>query len=185
MSVILRVLTTADVDLVRKWRNLDLSPWRTPHLITEEMQQDFYKSVVCNPKSSHRFWAVDEGSRLVGMVGLTNIQWENRLAELNLIMAPDMMRYADQAVDLLLDQAFGYVGLETICGECYTCSSMLPFWCALTHRYDAFVTNLPRRKYWQGHFRESLYFSISRDKYDNYALPKRVDEHQEGGGENG
>lgn len=174
MTIILRALTSDDCEQVRRWRNADLSPWRTPHLLTEEMQADFYRNVVCDRNAPHRFWAVDDGARLVGMVGCTNIQWENRLCEVNLIMDPVLMRLADMAVDLLLEQAFDFLGLATVCGECYTCSPMLEFWCAVTHRYDCFVTNLPRRKFWQGEFRDSLFFSIFPGMYERERMKRRA-----------
>lgn len=168
MSITLRTLTADDCETVRQWRNADLSPWRTPHLLTAEMQADFYRDVICNRNAPHRFWVVDEGSRLVGMVGLTNIQWENRLAELNLIMRPTD-RYTDapfEAAGLLLEQSFDFMGLETVCGECYDCSSWYGVWKQTAIRYGAYTTHLPRRKFWQGKFHESLYLSIDRTMYE-------------------
>jgi hypothetical protein len=156
----LRVLTADECEVVRQWRNLDLSPWRTPYYLTEEQQQDFYREVVCNRNTPHRFWAVDEGGRFAGMVGLTNIQWENRTAELNLIMGPDMHKLADAAVDLLLEQAFDFVGLLTVCGECYLCSPQLMFWRRKVEGLGAYSTTLPKRKLWQGKMWDSLWFSI-------------------------
>ncbi len=160
----LRVLTAEDCELIRVWRNQNLAAWRTSHLLTEEMQAEFYREVVCNRNAPHRFWAVDEGSRLVGMVGITHIQWENRLAEVNLIMAPDMMRLAHEAVDLLLKQAFDFMGLLTVCGECYMCSPQLAFWKQVSERHEAYTTTLPRRKWWDGKLWDSLHISFRKNE---------------------
>lgn len=171
-------LTLENAEQIRLWRNADLSPWRTPYLLTQEMQEDWYRNTVCNRNSPHRFWAVVEDSRYIGMVGLTNLDWQNRWCELNLIMSPDRWKLADKAVDLLLEQAFDSLGLAMVCGECYTCGSVFSVWDGIVSRWmqnggsGVYRTMLPQRKFWQGKFHESMYFSLN---CDGYQMMKRGD----------
>ena len=40
----LRAITKEEIEIVRQWRNEDLSYLRTPFLLTQEMQEEFYGS---------------------------------------------------------------------------------------------------------------------------------------------
>ncbi len=162
----LRPLTPADMETVRRWRNDHLEGLRTPYPLTREQQEQFYKDVICNRDSQHRYWAV-EGDGLVGMVGLTYIQWENRLAEISLITDPYARKrgIGSDAVKLALEQAFGNMGLLTVYGECYECNPACGFWHRMTERYHGVTATLPRRKFWHGKLWDSLYFSIDADGF--------------------
>ena len=103
------------------------------------------------------------------MGGFTNIQWQNRLAEISLIVDPEKRDkgYGEKAVELLLDQAFKQLNLKTVFGECYGCNeAACGFWQSLTAKYKGFTTALPNRKYWNGEYHNSLYFSIDRDDFN-------------------
>ena len=122
----LRTLTPDNVERAREWRNQSLVSLRTPFALTVEMQQAFYRDVICNRQSPHRYWGLwevflQEHQRpmYVGMGGLTNIQWENGLAEISLIVDPDQAGrgIGQLAVRALLEEGFDRLRLETICGE--------------------------------------------------------------------
>jgi len=102
---------------------------------------------------------------LVGMGGLCGIQWENRLAEISLILDPYVCckGLGSEAVDLLLLEAFGNMGLKTIFGECYMCNPAWQFWKKMKTKYSGQETILPNRKLWEGRYYDSLYFSIDAD----------------------
>jgi len=151
----LEPLTLEQCERVRIWRNAEMEVWRTPFMLTESMQAQFYYDRVCNRDSEHRYWAIvgeqgDEintsmtpenpciktlGRDFIGMGGITYIQWENRIGEIILIVNPEFRRYnlGKKAVDLLLDQAFNHLNLQTVIGECYFCNSAWEFWQKLTH----------------------------------------------------
>lgn len=166
----LRELDREDCEHVRKWRNENLVSLRTPYLLTKEMQEDFYKNVICNRDSNHRYWGIwqDELDQLIGTGGITNIQWENSIAEISLILDPQQISkgYGTQAVDLLLDKAFNYMGLKTVFGECYTSNLSIVFWKKVVEEYNGFQTDLPNRKFWEGKFYNSIYSSIDRDEFN-------------------
>lgn len=169
-------LTKENCEEARQWRNENIAAWRTPFLLTEEMQEDFYRDVVCNRNPPHRYWAIwDEEStnQLVGMGGVTNIQWENQLTEISLVIRPSFqgMGHGQKAVELLLDQAFNYLGLQTVFGECYYTTDAVDFWQGIAEKYNGFTTNLPDRKYWDGEFYSSLYFSIDANDFRKVHSP--------------
>jgi RimJ/RimL family protein N-acetyltransferase len=131
------------------------------------MQDDFYDSVVSNRSSSGRFWGIWAGDRFIGCGGYHPIQWENRLGEISLIFDPEQrgFGYGGQAMSLLLAKAFNELNLQTVCGECYDCNHAIDFWIKIVEQYNAYQTTLVKRKYYDGRYWDSLYFSIDKDDY--------------------
>lgn len=165
MTLTLRALTLAECEAVRGWRNTDevRVGLRTPFALTADMQADFYKAVVCNRQSPHRYYALVDGDTFVGMGGLTDCQWENGLAEISLIVDPAHRRggVGVAAVDALLAEAFERLRLQTVFGECYQVNAAVYFWQKVVAGYQAYGTTLPNRKFWNGVLHDSYYFSIS------------------------
>lgn len=174
-NIQLRALCLDDMELVRQWRNGCLESLRTPFLFTREMQETFYRDVVCSRKADARYWGIwtDCGDlqpekqclHLIGMGGLENIQRENSNAEISLILAPEYRGkgMAEQAVELLLHEAFQNMNLKTVYGEVYRCNNAgVAFWEKIAAKYTADKTELPNRKFWGGMYWNSFYFSIDR-----------------------
>ena len=176
----LEPLSLQDVETIRYWRNQEMECWRTSFMLTKEMQEDFYKRC-CDRNSNHRYWAIvdDSGQEigknfpLLGMGGITYISWENSIGEITLIIDPEKRKdgIGEKAVDLLLDQAFNYLNLQTVFGECYWPNIALNFWVKITDKYSIEGERtkhlvLPNRKYWQGIYHDSLYFSIDKDDFN-------------------
>jgi hypothetical protein len=139
---------------------------RTPYLLTQEMQGKFYQEQICNRQANARYWGAWEEDTFIGMGEITNISLENRNGEIGLIMHPGYVYLAEQAIDLILEQAFDHLNLENVFGECYTCSAYYDMWKSIALRYyddsDALIF-LPRRKYWKSKYYDSLYFNINRE----------------------
>ena len=159
----LKAPTRQDVERVRHWRNAALETLRTPYLISEEMQANFYDSLQ-NRESRNRYWSIYDNDELIGFGGLTGIEWENGLAEISLIMGAKYRGkgLGRRAVNLILDTGFGNLGLKTIYGECYECNSAVDFWGAITLEHGGYITTIPRRKMWQGQLYDALHFSMWR-----------------------
>lgn len=180
----LDALTKEQCEQVRIWRNAEMEVWRTPFMLTEGMQAEFYYDRVGNRSSPHRYWAIvrtieDEIKGVVpetgflGMGGITYIQWENRIGEITLIIDPKLRKdgLGEKAVDLLLDQAFNHLNLQTVFGEVYGCNvDGWEFWKKLANReWDTHGcwTVIPHRKYWSGLYHNSGYFSFDKDDFNN------------------
>jgi RimJ/RimL family protein N-acetyltransferase len=159
-------LTLEDVKEVAQWRALVPESLRTPVTLTPEMQAAFYRQVLSDQRTPHRYWAV-RNHDFIGMVGLTDIQWENGLAEISLIVSPPWRGdgRGAAAVALVLEEAFERMRLETVFGECYVCNPAVHFWQRIAERYQGDITMLPRRKMWAGTLHHSLYFSIGREQW--------------------
>lgn len=165
--MILKELTRADCEHAREWRNQSLETLRTPYALTKEMQSEFYDNIICNRSSPHRYWGVhDLNGVLVGMCGITNIEWENSIGEISLILDPEKRGngLGAKAVDAILDIAFSQMGLKTVFGECYNCnSSGIAFWEKMVVLYNGTEATLPNRKFWCNKYYDSMYFSIDRE----------------------
>lgn len=169
-TVTLDALTQEQCEQVRCWRNEEstLATLRTPFRLTAVQQTMFYHDVVCDPTAPHRYWGAHSNGMFVGMGGLTNIEWENRLAEISLILHPQMRGkgYGFDAVAAILREGFERMGLATIVGECYVINTGgMDFWQKVIERYHAQTAILPRRKFWNGTLSPSLYFTISDEMW--------------------
>jgi len=160
----LRAVSREDAEEVRAWRNDTRETKRTPYYLTKEMQADFFENIVCNRSHNSRWWSVYDGRTYLGLAGLTDIEWENGLAQISLTLSPLRLRegYGRQAMKLILDEAFGNMGLATVYGECYDCNPAVEFWQKITKEYGGYYTLIPRRKRWQGQLYDALHFSIWR-----------------------
>lgn len=162
----LDALTEADCIEMQGVRNEEAvrSGLRTPYLATKESQQKFYREIVCNPSSPHRYYAIrtnDASGKAVGMVGLTAISWENGHAEISLVVTDGFrgQGVGRAAVDLVLEEAFKRMRLVTVFGECYENNTALAWWMKLVEAWpDAGWTTVPRRKFWAGKLYSSTFF---------------------------
>ncbi len=165
----LSVLSKEDCEKVRIWRNQSLETLRTPYQLTKEMQEVFYRDVICNPNSPHRYWAIrSKDNILLGMVGLTDIS-DGLTGEISLIIHPGHRRLgvASESFKRVLDKGFKELSLQIVYGEAYMSNmSGVNFWVKVAMQYNAKTAILPDRKRWQGRFWDSFYFSIkNKDVY--------------------
>lgn len=162
-------LTIEDCEMIRQWRNKDISHLRTPFFLTKEMQIEFYNNVICNRESNCRFWALrkKEGihAGFLGMIGLVNISNENRSGEISIILHQIVRGkgYGKTAIDLLLKEGFNSLNLENIFGECYENSEYVGFWEKYCKAKKVEVYPLPRRKYYNGQYYDSIYFNFTKE----------------------
>lgn len=179
----LQTLTRGQCQLVREWRNAEPQFLRTPYMITEKMQDDFYDNVINDRDSNHRYFAiidkVEKGisekriaetkedipleyiEMFVGMGGLTNIEWQNGCAEISLILDPWYRGHGkdEEAVQLILDEAFKSMRLVSVYGEVYACGNM-GFWKKIVSIHDGYFTFLLDRKFYDGTMYDSMWFSV-------------------------
>ena len=180
--MILDALTLDDCLEVVKWRNEDISGLRTPYFLGEEMQIDFYNKVICNRESPHKYIAIREeedkvllpvngttkDNILIGMGGLTDIDWINRQAEISLIIAPFARGkgLGKEAAVMVIEWGFKTLNLDYIYGECYnTNETGLQFWHDLINEYGGWESNLPCVKYWKGQYWDGMYFKFRREDF--------------------
>lgn len=171
-------ITKEHCQIARVWRNGVREALRTPILLTEEMQDDFYNRIAHERRCEDRYWEVESGGgtdtwHFCGLVGLTDIEFENSLAEISLFLDPTQRRkgIGAAAVHLVLEEAFDRMNLHQVLGECFTCNKCLPFWERITQKYGGRGTVLPHRKYWAGQYWDSFYFSIFEEGWRGAKVP--------------
>lgn len=120
------------------WHLLRVLPWRWKHRDglrtkpgTPWSQWRFYRNVIRNPKSPHRYWSVMQDGRLVGMAGLVNG------SEISLI-TNGQGGIGGEAVRLVLEQT-----TRCVWGEVYTSNPAVGFWRSVVHRYGGWWDNQP------------------------------------------
>ena len=159
LTLRLDALTAAQCETVRQWRNLTPELWRTPFLLTEPQQAEFFRDVVCARRALSRYWAVidlehpESDRRFVGMVGLNPIAFENGTAEVSLVIDPSRRRsgIGREAVRLVLREAFARLRLEAVTAEVYRCNAAaVAFWSDVLSVYGSHIAELPSRKFYDG-----------------------------------
>ena len=152
----MRTLTRDDLPLLTEWRRGSLPYLRTPVELNLDHQEEFYKSVILNRASPHRYFSFTPAGpfpqTLLGVGALTYIQWENGVTEIGLITNPGKAGrgYGREMVRALLDLAFEKMRLVTVIAECYTHNPALGFWRKMTAEFGGSSVTIPRRKYWNG-----------------------------------
>lgn len=173
----LQPITREGCQIARKWRNEYRVSLRTTIMLTKEQQDAFFDRLQ-DRNSEDRYWEIHDVeetqthgtvTELVGMAGLTDIDWTNRLAEISLFVSPKQRRkgLGKECVRLILEEAFDHMNLHQVLGECFDCNPCCSFWRREVQRYGGFQASLPDRKWWNGKYWNSLYFSIFEDGYRN------------------
>jgi len=171
--IYLDALTREDMPKIVEWRNQNIEGARTPYLLNIDMQIDFYEQEICNRDSKHRYWAVrrpigeweeETGPVLLGLSGITNIEWENSRGEIALLIDPSQRGkgYGKQALNLTLDQAFNSLNLMNIYGEVYECNDSMGFWEKYVAAYGEYTGFTKGAKWWNGKYFDGWCFNIRR-----------------------
>lgn len=151
-SITLRTLTLAECLQVREWRQApDVLPMLRTGAQTVEEQTEFYWDHIRGGSTRHRFYALAAQDVFIGMGGLTYLDRRPGVGEISLLIGPAWRRagYGTAAVDALLAEGFGTLGLQSVVGECYRANPARRFWERLLDRDRCLAT-------WQG---DSLCFA--------------------------
>ena len=183
--MILKALTLENLETARLWRNGLMAAWRTPYMLTKEMQEDFYRNVICNRQSNLRYWGFwvhktppTENGMLgdshfsfstdgwfVGYGGIENIHLENRTGEISILIGPKFRGggHGSAALRLMLDQAFNVLNLDIVHAECYLCNESIKWWDKMGELYKTETYELPYRKYYNGQMYSARFYYFKRD----------------------
>jgi RimJ/RimL family protein N-acetyltransferase len=161
----LGALKREDMPQLLAWRNMFPEAWRDPRPTTITQQYDWFDNIV-SKSSEGRYWGVYSDGVFVGQVELTSIIWEYGIAEIGLIVDPNLrgLGIGRLAVWLALKQGFEYLRLDTICGECYLCNKAHTFWSRLAKEWGGTQRVLRRRKRWDGKLWDSVYFDWAKEE---------------------
>lgn len=174
-----RVLTYDDAERIRQWRNEDLAGLRTPYLLTETMQENWYRDVVSNRDSRARWWGIhytetekdrwkamgfmasEPGFGCIGCAALESIEWENRRAEVSLLVVPSARQrgVGRVAVQELLRRAQEELNLHTVWGMVYYTTTAGDFWRKVLPLTTSWSV-LPACKWWRGRWYDADLFTV-------------------------
>ncbi len=163
----LETLNLQDLEMVRKWRNELKGILRTSFLINEEMQKDFYYKNLSNRISNVRYFKLIKDSLFAGMVGITDIEWENRLGQISIIVNPNMqgLGIGYEALEMLFNEAFMHMNLNCLYAEVYKSNENMIFWDKVCLKYNPRKSILEDRKYFEGKYYDSIYLSFTKKRY--------------------
>lgn len=159
----LKVLNKSDMNLIVEERNKVMETLRTSFPLNLEQQLKYYDEVLCDRNSTTRYFGIYDGEDFIGYGGLEHISNFNRHAEISLLIFSKYRNkgYGAKAVDLIIDYGFSYLNLNFIYGEVFKCANH-GFWQRLIDLYHADSTILTARKYYNGQYWDSLYFTFNR-----------------------
>lgn len=127
---------------------------------TEEVDKVSQEKWFMNLRQSEyaRYWAVDSHPELVGIVGITRIEWENGTAEMS-IMAPGDENLKD-LVRLVVRHAFESMRLHSVSKEVYESDSWREIYKIIFTGMNAHEAILRHRKYFHGKYYDSVVYTI-------------------------
>jgi len=168
LNLSLAPLDSTDVAVIRVWRN-DYRIWRwcrQTDLISDVDQKSWFEAQAACPSIRMYKLELKTGSfsEIVGVCGLTSIDWLNRRAEFSLYIAPERQRrgYADAGLRLLLSHAFKNFGLHQIWGETFANNPAAVIFSRLGFKHDG----TRRQFYWKdGAFLDAHLISITSEEW--------------------
>lgn len=162
----LRPIEREDISKIKEWRNIDSLTLRTPFQINSIMQDKWFENVVSNRDSNFKFFALENEDGLIGY-GALEISWYNRGAELGLLIGKEYQGkgYGKQAVSILLDQAFNFINLDSVCFETYLCNPGFKFWQKILKEYKPLYVQIPYRVFREGKYWGSDYYVVLKENF--------------------
>ena len=169
VTIKLEPFDRAHLAQARAWRNSwEVWGWcRQNDLISDVDQERWHERQAADP--TIRMYAVvrEVGGdpRLVGVAGLTSLDWPNRRAEFSLYIGPEHQRsgHGRLALRVLLDHAFRNLGLHQVWGEVFVHNK------AALKTFDVFgfkVDGRLRQRYWKnGQWIDTYMISLLADEW--------------------
>jgi len=163
--VIFRALEEKDLVKLRDWRNSDhvKRTTREFRLLNMFNQKSWFESLhKNNPPHDIMFGIMDKKQLLIGVCGLTYINWKNRNAEISIYLEHNNWQSRKEAKDslrLLMKYAFGELGLHKVYAEIYSfVDETVQLYEALDFHKDGIVRhNMWRNgKWWDSHIYSML-----------------------------
>lgn len=124
-NVNLRSLEVEDLETLKKWRNDKSNRIHTREfrLLNMINQKQWFESIhKDNPPKFIMFGVMDKRKNLIGVSGLTYIDWKNRHAEISIILFKknwQSLKEGKNTITLLTDYGFGELNLHRLWVEIF------------------------------------------------------------------
>ena len=168
-SVNLRSLELEDLEILKKWRNNKVNRIHTREfrLLNMVNQKHWFDSIhKDNPPKFIMFGVADKQKKLIGVCGLTYVDWKNRHCEISIIIFKKNWQKSKQAEDtvmLLNDHAFGELNMHRLWVEIFdTIPENIEFFESMNFVKEGILRDkLWRDKKWHNSF---IYSKLVNDK---------------------
>lgn len=158
-GVSLDIVSEENLEKIRSWRN-NPKVWRwcrQNDLIYPENQTRWYEWQ--RDDLNTRMYLIESGGQVVGICGLTNIDFVSRRAEFSLYIAPEFQgkKFSKNSLKTLFSYGFNELGLKSIWGETFDDNKARHIFKALGMKEDGI-----RREFYfkDGRFCDAILFSM-------------------------
>ena len=168
-NVNLRSLEIDDLGILKKWRNdkITRNHTREYRLLNMINQKHWFETIhKDNPPKFLMFGVTDRRKKLVGVCGLTYIDWKNRHCEISIILYLknwQKTKEAKETISLLINYGFGELNMRRLWVEIFdTIPENIKLFESLNfHREGILRDKLWRQKKWHNSY---IYSKLSTDK---------------------
>ena len=121
----LRALEVDDLEIHKKWRNNKINRRHTREyrLLNMINQKEWFEFVSKdNPPKNIMFGVTNKQKKLIGVCGLTYIDWKNRHCEISIILYKtkwQSTKEAKEVISILLDYGFGELNMHRLWVEIF------------------------------------------------------------------
>ena len=125
----LRSLEEDDLKTLKDWRNMEhvRKTTREFRLLDTIHQKNWFESIQKNnPPREIMFGILDKRNKLIGVTGLTYVDWKNRHAEISIYMSCknwQKTKEAHETIKLIMDYGFGELNLHRLWVEIFLIST--------------------------------------------------------------
>jgi hypothetical protein len=164
----LRPIEKSDLNIIQTWRNNDkVTPFvREYRGLSIQHIDAWYESMILDDK--FEMFIMENDKELIGICGLTYINWQNRHADLHFAIYKDFEwiddTYALKFYEIITDYAFNQLNLNKIYVEIYgNDDKKLKFFKSLNFKVDA---QLREHYFYNGEYITSYILSLLKGEYN-------------------
>lgn len=167
--VSLRALEEEDLSVLKKWRNNKVNRIHTREyrLLSMIHQKDWFESIHKeNPPKIIMFGVTNKKRDLIGVCGLTYVDWKNKHAEISIILSLEnwqKTKEAQNTIDLLMNYGFGELNMHRLWVEIF---DTIPQNVMLFEKMKFTKEGTLRDKLWRGNkwHNSFIYSKLSNEK---------------------
>jgi RimJ/RimL family protein N-acetyltransferase len=167
----LRALEEEDLELLKKWRNLDFvrKTTREYRLLDTINQKKWFETIHHNsPPREIMFGITNKNNKLIGVTGLTYIDWKNKNSEISIYIAKKNWQKTVEAkntIHLILQYGFNELNIHRLWVEIYEIAKEnIELFSKMKFKKEGVL----RDKVWRdGKWWNSQIYSILKTEYSN------------------
>ena len=166
----IRCIELEDLPIIQKWRNEESlrKSFREYRDFSITQKKDWYHKILNDNRFEMYVIVDDDKSSLVGVCGLTYIDWVNRHCDLHFYIGEGFKwiddKYAPEAIKIILKKAFHTFNMNKVWVEIYEIDKKkLDFFKNLNFKVDA---ELREHYFYEGEYHSSFILSLLKSDYD-------------------